>query len=319
MSSHIYYIGCAVTAQLLWGCYSTIGRYLQTRVEGKPSFMVVLSLALSIGLLAMFVDLGVRLYQEKTLRSEKDVRRGLLRQESHKFSAIPTDDPISQPSDTIPSESYSSQPEPHHRSQSQSELLSPWPPSSDAIKSILLYSFFTLGRMGTNMWASGLTYAYINSLVMLLQPFTVAVLEKYLFNQAFPRGLYPLLTFSLLGSICVIYAQTEEALNSSSDDETVSNAYLRARDYAGIVLQFISILFSTAARLEARRSKRMVTRHELIIAQFAFTAIILGLVAVIFDTHSWYAILHMDYIGWLMISFLGMFTWIFLKTSLYSI
>ena len=81
-------------------------------------------------------------------------------------------------------------------------LLTPWPWSSDAYKAIFFYCCFTLGRMGTNMFASGLTYAYINALVMLLQPFTVAVFEKAIFNQIFPKGLFPLLIFSVIGSAC---------------------------------------------------------------------------------------------------------------------
>jgi drug/metabolite transporter (DMT)-like permease len=153
--------------------------------------------------------------------------------------------------------------------------------------------------MGLNMWASGLTYAYINALVMLTQPFTVATLERFFFGSQFPRGLYPLLVWTAVGSICVIYAQSRSALGDNSDN------YFRLRDYAGMLIQFVSVLFSTASRLVARGTKKHVTRHELIIAQFGFSAVVLGGAAFIWDPASWYHILHMPPTGWIYMCFLS--------------
>ena len=36
-------IACSVTSALIWGCYPWLGRYLQTREEGQPSAVAVLS------------------------------------------------------------------------------------------------------------------------------------------------------------------------------------------------------------------------------------------------------------------------------------
>jgi drug/metabolite transporter (DMT)-like permease len=148
-----------------------------------------------------------------------------------------------------------------------------------------------------------MTYAYLNALVMLLQPYSVAVLEKFFFNSAFPEGLFPLLITSSIGSILVIYAQTKAGMGAESDS---GSSYLRSRDYWAIALQFVSVLLSTASRLVARGTKKHVTRHELLIGQFGVTAVILGTgVAVIDPVHGWSTILSMPASGWGALCFLS--------------
>ena len=110
------------------------------------------------------------------------------------------------------------------------------------------------------MAASGLTYAYLNALVMLMQPFIVALTERALFGGRFPAGLWPLLACTCVGSACVIGAQSRAVdafldRGDTADDGDgggASSSRLTSRDVIGMLLQLISIFCSTGGRLTVR-------------------------------------------------------------------
>jgi len=136
-------IGLAVFSQLLWGTYPALGRFLQTRIPGEPSAAVVLSAALFLALGAILIDLWRLLAQER--REHAYARLG--REEVQAVSLTASQHPLSA-SSTLPS----SPKEPSTpASPPPGALLSPWPPSKEAVHGIVLYSLVTLGRMGTNM------------------------------------------------------------------------------------------------------------------------------------------------------------------------
>jgi len=61
------------------------------------------------------------------------------------------------------------------------------------------------------MVAAGMTYAYLNNLVMLSLPFVTAILEKVTIGVTLPPGLLPSVVAISVGSALVIYGQCEEA------------------------------------------------------------------------------------------------------------
>lgn len=257
MTKKSRYIALAVVSQLLWGTYPALSRYLQTRVPGEPSASAVLAAVLVIALVAIVIDVA-RLIAERHAAATVTTSRATE-------SALPA------------------------------SPLSPWPPCAAAVRGLVIYCLFTLGRMGMNMVACGLTYAYINALVMLTQPFTVAALERALFGTAMPPGLGRLLFLSTAGSLLVISAQSGLLGSATTPVDTRA---LGRRDYAGIALQFLSILCSTGGRLTVKGTKKLATRHELLMAQFGFTAALLGGVTAAADRASWRALLEMRADGW---------------------
>ena len=137
---------------------------------------------------------------------------------------------------------------------------------------------------------------------MLLLPFIMAFTERAAFGGEFPRGLWALLTMTLVGSLCVIVAQTTWGSKSLGAE---GSSALVARDYAGMALQLISICFSAAARLTVRGTSKIATRHEMLVAQFGSAVFILGGATAVFDRASWVSLFAMDAIGWACLLFLG--------------
>jgi hypothetical protein len=130
-------IGLAVVSQLLWGTYPALGRFLQTRMPGEPSAAVVLSAALFLALGAILLDLWRLLAQER--REHSYARLGGEEVQAVSLaSSTPPGNPKEPSTPAVPP---------------PNALLSPWPPSKEAVNGIVLYSLVTLGRMGTNMVA----------------------------------------------------------------------------------------------------------------------------------------------------------------------
>ncbi|KAK3283647.1 hypothetical protein CYMTET_8666 [Cymbomonas tetramitiformis] len=265
------WVSLAILSQVLWGGYSLLARYLQ-QLPGKISPFALLSALLAVATFTVLLDLMRLLFQSRAqLRNTGNA--------GFSFETLPIDD---EGSETAPATSPI-QPLPEHP-------LSPWPPSYTTLKNIALYSALTCARMTSNIVACGLTYAYLNAMVMLFQPFIVAVAERVLFGQQLPPFLWLALLGTTLGSAMVICGG---GVGESSKAESAVSWH----DIAGVALQFVSVCFSSAGRLTVRATKKIATRHELMLAQFGFTSLVLALGSMM-DSHSWAALGAMPWEGW---------------------
>lgn len=311
----VKWVGLAILSQLIWGGYTIIVRYLQTRVPGKLSPLVILSAALTIAFTVNLIDALRLIYQVRGLRANLQNPNSSTPHDDSSVECtlemLPMKEPVTPAADEDADMDLGGKISTGEAcAETTNELLAlplnPCPPSASVVKGVSLYSVFTCGRMTLNIIACGMTYAYFNAMVMLVQPFLIALCERAIFGQVLPPRLWPALTGTLLGSSMLIYGAYGASLSSTMDPE-VGPSGLTHADIGGVILQFTSICFSTAGRLTVRGTKKLVTRHELLLAQFGFTAVILGFASCTDAStrSSWGALLRMPWDGWLSLAFLS--------------
>lgn len=228
-------VAASLTSALLWGCYPVFARYIQTREDGRPSAVALLSCLTTLDgtLLALYLALCSR-----TMRSDDWQRRA-------RFAAG--------------------------------------------------YGLLCLTRMFTNMQSTRWTDAVNIQVTALLTPFVTSAMARVLLNERLHAALAPTLAATLLGSLFALgaFSTARRAVASAAGHQPFG-----WWDVAGISLQLVSVVLSSAVKIYLKASEGVLSKAELMAAQMITTAVPTSVVAASHDMPSLRAIARMDATGW---------------------
>lgn len=187
---------------------------------------------------------------------------------------------------------------------SPAEALLPSPSDSRKLNVTLAYGLLCLGRMLSNMQSTRMTTALNVQMTAMLVPFVTAAAARIALGEHIDRALPSTLLLTLAGCMLILAGQ-----GAFSSDSTLRRVGLM--DLAGIGMQLVSTLFSAAIKVYWRTSEGILSKDELLIAQFAVGAVPTGCYCVLYDRASLTAIAQMDAVGWILLVILAVGVYIF--------
>ncbi len=151
----------------------------------------------------------------------------------------------------------------------------------------LMYGLMCTVRMLTNLQSTRWTTAFNTQATAMMMPFVTAFLARIFLAERIPRALPPTLIATVIGSLLVL-------VGSGSG----GRGGLTWLDAAGVGVQLISVLLSAVIKLVHVQTKGILSKGQLMLAQFVVTAAPLGVWSFAWDMPSLRAIANMDAAGW---------------------
>lgn len=133
-------------------------------------------------------------------------------------------------------------------------------------------------RVATNILSTKYAYAYVTQIVAMGAPFIVAVMSRTILGEVLPRCLGPALVASALGCVLVQLSYILDSGGLLQGGKT---------QLVGAAIQFVSVLFSSGARILMKSTSDVLTKSELIRTQHLTVAIPVTLATVSLAPEKW--------------------------------
>jgi drug/metabolite transporter (DMT)-like permease len=293
----------AITAQLTWGIYPDVVRYLQTKRSPVLTSLQLGFLLNLIGLPALFLAFTLPALisdwrKKRAARASSDLQEPLL----NGSSASPK--PEGTPSEDADVAALDGE-----RPSALRFWLDPAFPvlcgTTIAMTAVLMCQLYSLK----------LTQAYLSQMCFLLAPVFVSLMSRFLFKQPLPQGLGLAVALMIFGSFMVLYGKYKAArkFGVSATDGSISmwaavmfatwgvdahKSGLHLHDIYGMGLALLSAVALATFMLIIQRHGTLVSFQSVLASYFALQVALCYVLTRTLEAPVWWHLYEMDWVQW---------------------